>query len=165
VIVTAPTRPLGFTPTPRTYEQIRGVRALNSLPYPWEEKLRGWSIQFHSSKTGFLGLTWPGDRRIDVFVRWDQSDAYLAHVIAHEIGHAVDVTHNSGSDRAAWQAARGIGSAPWWPSAAASDFSTGAGDFAEAFAVNVTGSSTYYRSRLAGPPTWSQRNLLNQLSA
>ncbi len=138
--------------------------ALGQISYDWEDKLRGWSIHFHPPRTGYLGLTWPSERRIDVYVRSDQSTTFLAHVIAHEIGHAVDVTHNSGADRAAWQAARGIGWAPWWPTAYASDFSTGAGDFAEAFAFSQIGSYTYFRSNLGGDPTWSQRQLMATLA-
>ncbi len=162
--VVAPVQPRAYTPTPVTYEQTRGVRALNRLSYQWEDKLRGWSIHFHSARTGYLGLTFPAEQRIDVYVRSDMSDTFLAHVVAHEIGHAVDVTHNSGTDRAVWQSARGIGWAPWWPTAYTSDFSTGAGDFAEAFAFSQIGSYTYYRSNLASAPSWSQRNLLATLA-
>ncbi len=158
--VAAPQLPRGYTPTPVTYEQVRGAQALSRISYQWEDKLRGWSIHFHSPKIGFLGLTWPGDRRIDVYVRSDQSDTLLAHVVAHEIGHAIDVSLNSGSDRATWASARGISWARWWPSAAASDFSTGAGDFAEAFAFTQIGSYTYFRSNLGGAPTFYQRSLV-----
>jgi hypothetical protein len=97
-------------------------------------------------------------------VRESQSTELLAHVIAHELGHAVDVTLNDGPDRRRWEDARGLDSAPWWPGNGATDFSTGAGDFAESFAAWQVGDASF-RSKLGGSPTTEQIALLAELSA
>ncbi len=103
-------------------------------------------------------------KRIEVYVRVEQSDRLLAHVIAHEIGHAVDVTLNDGPERRLWQDARNIASSPWWPGDGATDFRTGAGDFAESFAAWQVGTEDF-RSELGGPPNAEQLNLLIALSS
>ncbi len=143
------------------YEQ-RGANALSLVSYPWQRQLPGWVIEFKPERKGYYGLTMVDENRIEVYVRSDQSDALLAHVVAHEIGHALDVTLNDGDDRRRWQEARGISDAPWWPSPAATDFSTGAGDFAESFAHWQVG-GTSFRSNLGPTPNDAQRALLAEL--
>lgn len=142
----------------------RGEAALATISYPWEQLLPGWTIDFLPEKSGLFGLTLVPDKRIEVYVRDNQTEALLAHVIAHELGHAIDVTLNDGPDRRAWAEARGTGSSPWWPGNGTTDFSTGAGDFAESFAAWQVGSGSF-RSTLAGPPTDAQIELLAQLAA
>ena len=111
-----------------------------------------------------LGLTYVESKTIEVYVRDDQSAALLAHVIAHEMGHAVDVALNDGADRERWQQVRGIESAQWWPGNGTTDFSTGAGDFAESFAAWQVGGGNF-RSQLASEPDAGQLALLSELSA
>ncbi|MEM7275386.1 MAG: hypothetical protein AAF547_20090 [Actinomycetota bacterium] len=144
--------------------EARGQAALAMVSYPWEQLLGDWSIEFLDGRPGLYGLTLVPERRIEIYVRDDQSRDLLAHVIAHELGHAVDVTFNDGPDRRAWEGARGIHDSPWWPGNGTTDFSTGAGDFAESFAAWQVGSSAF-RSTLAEPPNDEQIELLAQLAA
>lgn len=155
--------PTTTTPAPAGYE-ARGQAALAAISYPWQQRLPGWTVRFKPGRSGVLGLTFTAERVIEVYVRDDQSDGFLRHVIAHELGHAVDVSLNTGAEREQWLAARGATGAPWWPGNGATDFSTGAGDFAECFAAWQTGSGNF-RSNVAGWPTGDQLNLLAQLAA
>lgn len=140
-----------------------GLDALEQIEYPWVQMLPGWTIEFTGSNEDLFGLTHTRERRIEIFVRPDQTPEMLAHVIAHEIGHAIDVTLNDGDDRRAWQEARGIEHAEWWPGSGATDFATGAGDFAESFA-SWQASHQGFRSELGGLPTDEQLTLLTELS-
>lgn len=157
-----PTTPA--TQAPRTAAERRGHAALAQISYDWQAILPQWTFIFSSGRSGVLGYTYVDRQTIEIFVRDSMSDALLAHVVAHELGHAVDVTLNSGDDRRRWQEARGISTARWWPGNGVSDFSTGAGDFAESFAAWQVGNGNF-RSNLAGPPNSSQRSLLAELSA
>ncbi|MEZ5225795.1 MAG: hypothetical protein R2710_03720 [Acidimicrobiales bacterium] len=150
-------------PAPAT-PQERGAQALGRISYDWNGRLPGWSITFAPGRSGVFGYTYVGEQRIEIFVRDSMSDALLAHVIAHELGHAVDVTLNNGDDRATWAAARGIEGVQWWPGDGVTDFATGAGDFAEAFAVWQVGAANY-RSTAAGVPTAEQLSLLAGLAS
>lgn len=104
----------------------------------------GYTISFHPPRSGYRGLTYPYENRIEIFVSPQLSEAQLAHVIAHEIGHAVDVVRNTGEDRMRWLSARGFSSStPWWAGDGVSDFASGSGDFAECFATWQVGSPSY----------------------
>lgn len=150
------------TPEPTSIE-ARGQAALATISYPWQELLPEWKIEFMPESMGLYGLTLVKDKRIEIYVRPFQQTELLAHVIAHELGHAVDVTMNNSRDRRRWEDSRGIDSEPWWPGSGATDFSTGAGDFAEAFAAWQVGDQSF-RSTLANPPTPAQEALLAELS-
>jgi len=128
-------------------------------------ELPGWTIEFEPYRAGYYGLTYPASQRIVIFVRSSQSEGHLAHVIAHEIGHAVDVSLNSGPERDLWNAERGINST-WWPGNGLTDFSSGAGDFAESFAYWQVGyrSGGVFHSTLAGRPDAGDLALLAELS-
>lgn len=142
----------------------RGSAALATISYPWQQLLPEWTIDFLPEKSGLYGLTLVPERRIEIYVRDGQTEELLAHVIAHELGHAIDVTLNDGPDRRVWEETRGIGGEPWWPGNGTSDFSTGAGDFAESFAAWQVGSGSF-RSTLGDPPTQEQIELLAGLAA
>ncbi len=167
----APTNPVtsttalspGVTTDELTIEQ-RGQLGLATIDYDWRSNLPGWTITFSSGRDGMLGLTYVESKTIEIFVRNGQSNTLLAHVIAHEMGHAVDVTLNNSDDRRRWQEAREIESASWWPGDGTTDFSTGAGDFAESFAAWQVGPSNF-RSKLDGAPDAKQLGLMAELSA
>lgn len=143
--------------------QALGGPAIEAIEYPWEEELVGWEVQFLRGSSNIAGYTWSREQRIEVFVRPGATSADLARIFAHELGHAVDVSKNTGDERRDWLAIRGVESAPWWPTNGAADFATGAGDFAEAFAVWQIGADDY-RGELAPPPTPEQLELLEELS-
>jgi hypothetical protein len=106
----------------------------------------------------------PGAKRIEIYVRPTDTAEALARVVAHELGHAVDLTRNDALDRARWRTARGIApTVPWWPDGTADDFATVSGDFAEAFAAWQTG--VVSRSEVAGQPTADQLALLASLAS
>ncbi len=151
------------TAAPTSDAERRGYAALERISYDWQTELPGWTIIFSPGRSGVLGYTYVDTQTIEIFVRGNQSEGLLAHVIAHELGHAVDVSKNNGDERRQWQEARSITSADWWPGNGANDFSTGAGDFAESFAAWVIGPA-HFRSNLAGPPNSSQLDLMAELA-
>lgn len=141
-----------------------GLAALDRVSYPWAAMLPEWTIEFTEPNDDLFGLTHTRERRIEIFVRPEQTVDQLAHVVAHEIGHAVDVTLNDGDDRRAWQDARSIDDAEWWPGSGTTDFATGAGDFAESFAAWQIGEAGF-RSELGEVPTEAQNELMSDLAA
>lgn len=138
--------------------------ALTRIPVDWRAALPGWQIRFLPARAGLRGATFPDRRVIEIYVRRRDSAAELAHVVAHELGHAVDVSRLDDADRAAWKAARGIDPrAAWFPAGSAvADFTSPAGDWAESFARWQTGTGWY--SKLGPPPDVAQAVLLAQLS-
>jgi hypothetical protein len=149
------------TPPPLSLRQ-RGEQVLATFEYDWQSGLPGWEFSFHPGREGVLGYTFVREKRIEIYVRDQMSDSLLAHVIAHEMGHAIDVTENTGDDRRRWQEVRGIEDKPWWPGSGATDFSTGAGDFAESFAAWQLGSASF-RSNLGEPPDDAARAVMAEL--
>jgi hypothetical protein len=144
-------------------DEPRAAAALALIDFPWRRVLPGWSIAFLPDRPGLRGLTIVDDRRVEIYVRDNDTPASLARIIAHELGHAVDVELNSPSDRDRWRAARGVRpEVHWWPANAESDFDTLAGDFAEAMATLLTGSVS--QSRVAPPPGPSELALLADLA-
>jgi hypothetical protein len=140
-----------------------GRRALERIGYPWEERLAGWTVTFLPGRAGLLGGTWTYERRIEIYVRANQSVEDVAFTLAHELGHAVDVTHFGEDERRAWLAARGLDpDTRWWVESGATDFGSGAGDWAEAFAMHLLGGAGH--SRLAGQPDAAQLDLVARLA-
>ena len=139
-------------------------RALGLIRFDWRNGLPGWELRFLDGRAGYRGLTYPDASVIEVFVRPGDTAEGLAHVVAHEMGHAVDVVRLSDTDRAAWAAARGYGAqSSWWVSSGGSDFASGSGDFAESFAWWQAAVGQWYGD-LAGPPDALQTALLARLT-
>lgn len=134
--------------------QNMGAQAEALLPFEWEAVLPNWEINYRGHNTQFRGLTYPYDRTIEIFVRESDTPERLATILAHELGHALDVEYLTAEQRDSWLEIRNIESAPWWADAYASDFQSGAGDFAEAFAVWAVNDES--SSEIAGQPTRAQ---------
>ena len=158
---TASTNPAAASLSTGTSPQAIGAQAEALLPFDWQQTLPGWEIKYLGPNAGFRGLTYPYDQTIEMFVRPSDTPQSLAGILAHEIGHAIDVTHLDNSDRKDWQDARQINDAPWWPDAYASDFQSGAGDFAEAFAFWALNDPS--SSQIAGTPTTAQLSVLERI--
>ena len=142
---------------------VVGHQALAQIGYPWQSLLPGWKIEFLAGRSGLLGGTWTYEKRIEIYVRNGQEAEEVAFTLAHEIGHAVDVTYLSDSERDAWRSARVIDSSvPWWVASGATDFASGAGDWAESFAVWQTGGWSH--SRVGGQPSKDQLALMARLA-
>lgn len=136
----------------------RGLAALEGIAFPWRSELAGWTVIFRQSNPNVSALTHFRRREIEVFVSPRHSDAQLRHVVAHEIGHVVDFQQLTLAERQQWRDSRGIDDRSWYPSNGTNDFSSPAGDFAEAFAVWQAGG--HYQAQLAGPVSDEQMELL-----
>jgi hypothetical protein len=152
-----PSRPVPEAPSavlgsvPPWYEQL-GAEVLGGLTFPWSTRLPGWTVCFLPGREGLLGGTWTYEQRIEIYVRAEQPRDDVAFTVAHELGHAVDVTLLDEADRLEWRRQRGLAeSVPWWVESGASDLSSGSGDWAEAFAVWLVGGTSH--SRVAPHPT------------
>ena len=146
------------------YWEVVGQAALAQIGFPWQSKLPGWTIEFLPGRSGLLGGTWTYEKRIEIYVRDYQDVDEVAFTLAHELGHAVDVTMLSDADRETWRQTRAFSdpNAPWWVASGATDFSSGAGDWAESFAVWQIGGWSH--SKLAGQPSNSQLAVLARLA-
>jgi hypothetical protein len=101
-------------------------------------------------------------KTIEVYARPADDVQTLASDIAHELGHAIDLTYNTAASRADWKRARGIDPAtPWFGCNRCSDYSTPAGDFAETFSLLLL-SPGNFRGRIAPRPTAEQIPILKQ---
>ena len=129
----------------------RPESALALLQIPWKDL--GYEIVFMPARPGFRAMTFPGQRRIEIYARPQDDLDLLAYDIAHELGHAIDVSYNTAETRKRWMVARGIDPATaWFGCDRCSDYNTPAGDFAETFALILIGPK-YFRSRIAVRPT------------
>ena len=136
---------------------------LAGIDYPWRQRLGGWTLAFLPGRPGLRGLTYVQLHRIEIYVRPEFTDQQVVDVVAHELGHAVDVTLLDNAARVQWLTARGLpASTPWFNVDEGGDFGSGSGDFAEAFAGWQVGKVS--QSRLAGPLTPPQLALLATLA-
>lgn len=119
--------------TAGTWEERRGNEALARVEYDWESL--GYEIRFHPAKSGKLGGTWPDRKEVNIYVRQEQSVPELAHIIAHELGHAVDMEMNTDADRRRYKEIRGINAQGWFVCSGCKDLERPVGDFAETFAM------------------------------
>jgi hypothetical protein len=136
----------------------RHQAALDYIHFPWREL--GFEIVFLSAKRGYRAMTFGKKKRIEIYVRPGDDARMLASDIAHELGHAIDLTYNTSATRDEWKKARGIeASEPWFGCNKCSDYKTPAGDFAETFSFLLMG-PPYFNSRIAPRPTPAQIPLL-----
>ena len=140
-----------------TIEQ-RGAAALALVPFPVERT--GYRMVFEGHRDGYLGLTSTVQKTITIYIRSSQSTRDIAKVIAHEVGHAVDVEFTTETERSLYRQIRGIDSRSWYPSCSGcTDYDSPAGDFAETFAVAMVGDLNFL-SRVAPAPTAAQLGAL-----
>jgi len=140
-----------------------GQQALERVTFDWRTPFPTWRVEFRGARDGIRALTYPAERRIEIFIRLTDTATSLHRVFAQELGHVIDVEMNSDRDRDRWLDQGTIPRAtPWWPTAESPDFATGAGDFAEAFAVWETGVST--RSTIGDQPDSADVELLIELA-
>lgn len=111
----------------------------------------GYTLRLDGARDEIRAQTDTARRTITLFLRDGDPVNRVAHDLAHEIGHAVDATRLTDADRASYLAARGAPDARWYPAGGVSDLESGAGDFAEVFALCAAASQDF-RSRLAPRP-------------
>lgn len=122
--------------------------------FDWTRWLPGWRVEFLGPRRGYQGSTFPRERLVQVYVRPTMSVDQIAHVLAHELGHAVDVVLLDDTVRGAINIARGRdATAMWWVDAGATDFASGSGDWAELFSWWASGGRGKWASRLGPPPS------------
>ncbi len=141
----------------------RAAITMSRVEFPWQDQLPGWTIEFVEGDSDIAGYTWSREFRIEIFVRPHSTPDSLYRVLAHEFGHAVDLSLNTGDERRGWLAQRNAEDLQWWPDSGKADFQSGAGDFAEVFAVWMTGDSSDFRSEVGPTPSPSDIELMSQL--
>src|SRR5579871_5334999 len=132
----------------------REEAALALIPFQWQQL--HYAIVFMDPRPGFRAMTFPAEHRIEVYARPKDDVHLLAYDIAHELGHAIDMTYNTAETRKKWLQLRGIDpSTPWFGCDRCTDFATPAGDFAETFAFILFGPQQF-RGRIAPAPASKQ---------
>jgi hypothetical protein len=138
-----------------------GAAAMALIDYPFDEL--GWTVTFHAGRAGYLGLAIGAERRIEIYVRDHHTVFDVAHTVAHEMGHAVDLSFGTEYRRSEYRRMRGLAAgADWFGCDACSDYATPAGDFAEVFEYWVLGGGDF-RSRLAGAPGAADLEIISTL--
>ena len=142
--------------------EAAGAVALESIPFDWQRLLPGWTIEFAGFHDELLGGTSWQDQRITIWVRPDQSIGQIRHVVAHEIGHALDVTYFDETIRVRWMVARGFAADDaWWPESGENDYASPAGDLAETMATWVNG--PHHWAGTGEAPTGADIELMREL--
>jgi hypothetical protein len=132
----------------------RQEQVLALIPFNWQQLK--YDIVFLAPRPGVRAMTFSGEHRIEVYARPQDDVRLIAYDIAHEIGHAIDLTYNTDEMRKKWMELRGIDPAtPWFGCDRCSDYATPSGDFAETFAAVVFGTKNF-KGRIAPAPTSAQ---------
>jgi hypothetical protein len=155
----APRSARSYVVAPELTTEARVAAALATIDTPWRRL--GYRLLVRPARAGVLGMSDATARTLTLYVRRDESVPLLAFTLAHEVAHVVDYEALTEADRRHWRRLRGIAeSAPWYTDrAGAPDLATGAGDFAECFAVYEVG-LVDFRSHVGGPPTREQLSWL-----
>jgi hypothetical protein len=131
------------------WQQRMGDAALRRLDYSGESL--GFTVRFLPGRVGYLGMTFPERRTIEMYVREGLTVEDLARNLGHELGHAFDWVRNSAESRALYMQIRGIEpTRGWFACRGCTDLSTPAGDFAETFSFWLMGGTFPSRSHLGG---------------
>jgi hypothetical protein len=142
-------RPAALTPAARAAARAVVARA-RTLVAVTPAQL-GYRLRVAGPVAGLRGRTDTRARTITLYVAPGDAPSAVAHDLGHELGHAFDAARLTDAERAAYLRARGVPGAAWFPGGRRSDYRSGAGDFAEVFAL-CHAASTVYRSRLAPRP-------------
>ncbi len=119
--------------------RARSIEA--AIGWDFRAALPTWRIEHVDAHPAWRGVTNTVERTVTLFDRPDTSIEEAASVLAHELGHAVDIDVLDDERRRAWLAMRDIETG-WWAGEAQADFDVGAGDFAEAVAAYLLDSPT-----------------------
>jgi hypothetical protein len=111
----------------------------------------GYRVRVAGPRPDVRAQTDTAARTVTLFVSPADAPHRVAHDLGHELGHAFDAVRVTPAQRAAYLRGRGAPRAAWWPGGAVSDYRSGAGDFAEVFAL-CHAASPEFRSRLAPRP-------------
>ena len=132
----------------------RNAAALALIPFSWQQL--HYEIVFMPPQPGVRAMIFQREHRIEIYARPADDAPRIAYDIAHELGHAIDMTFNTAKTRQKWMEVRGIDpSTPWFGCDRCTDFSTPAGDFAETFALLLLGRG-HFSGRIAPQPTDEQ---------
>ena len=149
--------PAAATARRATPAELLGQRALQLVSF--DPGQLGYHIGFRSGRKDLRAQIDRDRRQITVYVSPGDALHRVAHDIAHELGHAYDAKYLTPVARDRYLQVRGRLSTPWFPgfqaadytALALSDYGTGAGDFAEVFAL-CHAPSPEFRSTLAPRP-------------
>src|SRR5436190_19369731 len=113
VVTLVLTQSLAFTAVRRTAVKPpasstlrRPESALMLITIPWQQL--GYEIVFMPPQVGYRAMTFPAKHRIEIYARPQDDLDLLAYDIAHELGHAIDVTYNTAETRKHWMELRGL---------------------------------------------------------
>jgi hypothetical protein len=134
-------------PTAQRKDVARRAQALVAI----EPRELGYELRLEGARDEIRARADLDARTITLFLRRGDPVDRVAHDLAHEIGHAYDDRRMTEAGRRDYLARRGVPDAPWLPGDEASDLDSGAGDFAEVFAL-CSAASPEFRSRLAPRP-------------
>ncbi len=141
--------------------QELGNLATKEVRLVWRPE--GWKeVIFAPGRKGYLGMTNPGEAKsITIWIRPEHSPSQVAATMVHELAHAFDYTYLTPELRAKWLSVRNLSPyTPWYPESRHTDFSTGAGDFAESVSFTLQGPNSRFKSKLGPPPNEEQQELL-----
>ena len=145
----------------QTYAESVGEAAMEMIDFPVADL--GWTVHFLPGRVGYLGLAVGPKRRVEIYVRPEHSSYDVAHTLAHELGHAVDMTYGSPYRRDIYRSVRGISAdSAWFGCDECTDYATPAGDFAEVFEYWLLGAGGF-ESRVASTPSAEQLALIEPL--
>jgi hypothetical protein len=117
---------------------VSGKKALALVAdrWDWQSALPEWKVRFGPGQRFYKSLADAEAKMVTILVRPEDAPETLAGDILHEVAHAFDWTYLTLALREEWLKARELPiDTPWAPKRdMATDYGTGAGDFAESLA-------------------------------